>query len=634
MVPSGLALSAKYATCNSVEVELQPAESEASPTGPIVRDPSLGLNEFLHCEPGQGSVEFDLRPHIDVDDISWAEQPLTLEFLSEDVKSAYIQSYITFFHPSLPILHPPTLSTLSSPPVLLMAVLAIGCIYSASKSDRPDALDPNAKRKLSRNLWRCGCHEVKLFVEKHRPRWRTPWVLQSYVLLIVYGTFTGDEKCISKSRDMYRIVVDALRDFELLHQKSVFPAVSAWDWSLSLSASPEETQRTWQLFIDQESTKLALYALYYFDFHLFASFNMRPMLSSIEFEWDLPMDSALWEAESAKKWWHAILQRQLESSDGAMLGDQVQIKSLLVASQSLLSNTASPVLRKTLSSSAFATLCIVASLESLVRDFTRSYYQLPPTLADPSPFHILSQSQNAKVSTAIVSILSITTDKSCSSCDSSCVSLWHAVILGCLSIKISLCKPDDLLVGGIIEASPAAGLATSVHLNLGDYVSTRRSGSSTRRKPIAENGFVAILDEMLTAMHEMGTSTVSPLWEGPWTTVQGFKILIILWQALRFSIAELQSQVCPPPGVNKYAKVYDPARSVVHCIITALDIYDPLEIHISHESLSTPEDLDNVDQLETQFIYWMRKLCDRRDVWDIGPSMGKVLDEICAVDEM
>ncbi|TVY94021.1 hypothetical protein LAWI1_G000288 [Lachnellula willkommii] len=467
-------------------------------------------------------------------------------------------------------------------------------------------------------------------------RWgsSTPWVLQSYVLLIVYGTFTGDEKCISKSRDMYRIVVDALRDFELLHQKSVFPAVSAWDWSLSLSAPPEETQRTWQIFIDQESTKLALYALYYFDFHLFASFNMRPMLSSIEFEWDLPVDSALWEAESAAKWWHGILQKQLETSDSAMLGDQVQIKSLMVASQSLLSNTASPVLRKTLSSSAFATLCIVASLESLVRDFTRSYYQLPPTLADPSPFHILSQSQNTKVSTAIVSLLSIAADRSCSSCDFNCVSLWHAVILGCLSIKISLCKPDDLLVGGIIEASPAAGLATSVHLNLGDYVASRRSGSTARRKPIAENGFVAILDEMLRAMHEMGTSIISPPWEGPWTTVQGFKILIILWQALRFSIAELQSQVSPPPGVNKYTKVYDPARSVVHCIITALDIYDSLEIHISHESLSTAEDLDNVDQLETQFIHWMRKLCDRRDVWDIGSSMGKVLDEICAVEEM
>lgn len=204
--------------------------------------------------------------------------------------------------------------------------------------------------------------------------------------------------------------------------------------------------------------------------------------------------------------------------------------------------------------------------------------------------------------------------------------------LGCLSTKISLCKADDLLIGGIIESSPTAGLATSVHLNLGNYVSLRRSGSSSRRKPIGEHRFVAVLYEMLKAMHEMGVSNTLPASESPWTKIQGFKILIILWQALRFSIAELQSQVCPTPSADKYAKIYDTARVVVHAIITALAIYDPEEQHISHESLSTMEGLDNVDQLETQFVHWIRKLCERRDVWDIGASMGKVLDEICATE--
>lgn len=289
------------------------------------------------------------------------------------------------------------------------------------------------------------------------------------------------------------------------------------------------------------------------------------MISSIEFEWELPTESSLWEAESATEWWHSMLQRQLdlESSCNGLLDDKAQIRSVMIATQSLLSRTSSPWLLKALSSSAFATLCVVSNLESLVRDFTRSYYQLPPNLADPSPFHILTQVQNAQVSAALVVISSIIVDRPCLSCDSKCKSLWHAVTLGCLSIKISLCKPDDLLVGGIIESSPAAGLATSVHLNLGDYVSSRRSGSTSRRKPIAEDGFVSILDDMLKAMHEMGMSPILPPWEGPWTTVQGFKILIILWQALRFSIAELQSQVFHTPSV-RYTKIHDPARVVVH----------------------------------------------------------------------
>jgi hypothetical protein len=419
-------------------------------------------------------------------------------------------------------------------------------------------------------------------VEKNSLSLWPPWALQSWALFIAYGTFTGDEKSIAKSRDMYRKVVDvslfnetitfvltttqALRGFELLHQKSVFPSGSAWDADLALSVSPDEVRRRWQLFIGQESVKMSLYAFYYFDYHLFASFNMRPMISSIEFEWELPSGTALWAAESATGWWHAVLQRQLdlESSCNSMLDENAQIRSVVVATQSLLSNSASPRLMEALSSSPFATLCVVANLESIVRDFTRSYYQLPPTPADPSPFHILTQSQNAQISAALVQISRIVAERPCTSCDSNCRSLWHAVTLGCLSTKISLCKPDDLLVGGIIETSPAAGLATSVHLNLGDYVSSRRSGSSSQRKTIAEDGFVAILDDMLRAMHEMGLSTILPPWEGPWTTVQGFKILIILWRALRFSIAELQSQVCPTPTADKYTKVYDPARVVVH----------------------------------------------------------------------
>lgn len=74
---------------------------------------------------------------------------------------------------------------------------------------------------------------------------------------------------------------------------------------------------------------------------------MRPMISSIEFEWELPADSALWEAESATQWWHVMLQKQLESSDSVVLEGQAQRKSLLIATQSLLSSASRTLLRVT-----------------------------------------------------------------------------------------------------------------------------------------------------------------------------------------------------------------------------------------------------------------------------------------------
>jgi hypothetical protein len=84
--------------------------------------------------------------------------------ISEEVKFNYIQSYITYFHPSLPILHLPTIDSHSTPPILLKAVMAIGSMYSTNRSQPLDILDINANPNLSQELWRSGCFELETFV--------------------------------------------------------------------------------------------------------------------------------------------------------------------------------------------------------------------------------------------------------------------------------------------------------------------------------------------------------------------------------------------------------------------------------------------------------------------------------------
>jgi hypothetical protein len=84
--------------------------------------------------------------------------------LSDEVKYNYIQSYTTYFHPSLPILHLPTLSSNSTPPILLKAVVAIGCMYSANRAQPLDVLDGMSSGNLSQELWRTGCFELETFV--------------------------------------------------------------------------------------------------------------------------------------------------------------------------------------------------------------------------------------------------------------------------------------------------------------------------------------------------------------------------------------------------------------------------------------------------------------------------------------
>jgi hypothetical protein len=413
----------------------------------------------------------------------------------------------------------------------------------------------------------------------------------------------------------------AIRELDLLHQKAAIPALSLWSTDLDLDLPFEEAtiQHKWLQFISQESLKLSLYAICFFDYHLFVSCNGRPAVSSIEFEWDLPKAFSLWEADSASAWW-GILQaghKCLDPYRANHLREEPDTRSLLAATQSLLSANASMQLLSVLAVSPFAALCVVTNLECLVRDFTRCYYQLPPTLSDPNPFHVLTQAQNAQVSAALGLIWGIAGDGPCVSCSQECKSLWHAVRLGCLSTKISLSKPDDLLVGGIVENNPTAGLATAAHLTLGNYVTTRRSGLNVN------DCTLNILGEALKVMHEMATPDRSAAWEGPWSSIQGFRMLLILWRILRMSIAQMQNERTSLNAI-KYPAHFRPANTVIEGVISALRLYSENSF-IS--SISTdPEDAS--DQWEDQYMQWMHQICDRRDVWDVGLSMTKVLEEI------
>lgn len=219
----------------------------------------------------------------------------------------------------------------------------------------------------------------------------------------------------------------AIRELDLLHQKAAIPSLTLWSADLDLDLPFDETTMhlKWQQFVTQESLKLSLYAFYFFDYHLLVSCNARPAVSSIEFEWELPNASPLWEASSALSWWHLLHadHTSLEPYRTDYLHREPDTRSLLAATQSLLSANTSLQLVSLLTISPFSALCIISNLERLVRDFTRCYYQLPPTLSDPNPFHVLTQAQNSQVSAALGLIWGAAGNNPCVSCSETCTSL-------------------------------------------------------------------------------------------------------------------------------------------------------------------------------------------------------------------
>jgi hypothetical protein len=431
--------------------------------------------------------------------------------------------------------------------------------------------------------------------------------------------------------------LQVVRDLQLLHQKLALPQETLWSTGFDLTQNLDQAHgsQKWLAYINQESLKLSMYAFYFLDFHLFAAGNIRPSLSSIEFEWDLPWSTELWEAPNSDDWLTSLFQCEMDVMQSTSFiftnptyrDQDYQSKSILNATQALLSNTPSPRLISILAASAFATICVVTNLECLVRDFTRCYYQLPPNLKDPSPYHVLTQRQNAQVATALGSIWSIMKDGPCIKCSDTCKSLWHAVRINCLSVKVSLSMPDDLLVGGIVECNPTAGMATAAHLTLGDYVVARRSGLSRQKTGISDDGMVALLDDLLKVMHEM-SSAKAQAWEGPWTFIQGFKMLLLLWKALRMGISE--SQLRPETPSGKYPKLSRLGIMVVNVVTSAVQLYASEIVNYPSQQGQGSGDEDG-SEAEVDYVQWMHMVCDRRTTWDVGHAMSAVLDEISAM---
>lgn len=507
-------------------------------------------------------------------------------------------------------------------------MVAIGTLYAASESSQTES-EPALEE--ADKLWASGRKELKSIVLKDSKEVRESWVIQAFLLYIVYGVYRDDGSRLQKSRAMLRTLVDLLRDLELFHQTLTAEEDSAWETDLSpdLDGNENLLDAKWAAFISKESLKLSLYALVFLDSHIFKTCNLRPMISAIELGWELPHAAMLWEANTSRIW----LERLYQDGCGATVSFDTttkyefqgkSTKSLTVATQSLMSASPCPHLTAALAASPFATLCVAANLDCLVQDFTRCYYQLAPSLSDPSAFHILSQSQNKLV---VAALRALSGAKAAAADARQYADLWHAVDLLGVSVKAGLCAPDDLLIGGIVDTGIAAGLATSAHLTLGSYFAARRStqasGAAQELDGAASLGLLAQLMPTLGLAAERTHEAVRG--EGPWATVVTIRLLLTLWKALRHVVQHLRRSAS---AGSTAVSAFDPAR------VTLQAVAGSVEEHMksfapSHEVGSEQGvDGDEFDYHERRVLLLASEICKRRQIWPVGPSMATIFEEV------
>lgn len=274
------------------------------------------------------NVNFPQNKHLYVDEIImsrlFAPLPqLSIEKLlktlpeSKDARtlshriSFYLYSYWESFHPRFSILHEPSFDTSTAEPLLLLAMVIIGCMYSAS------SLEYSQKQQKCPEYKLCMLIAVPLRFELFQhPDFRSPvkvWVLQTLKLL---------EWCEKNylSRAMHeRAHIHHGTTIQLLRRSPFLggnPAVTAKNENLTAeSASGSEDDQTdglpndgdvpldndailFKKWLDSESMNRITFMTFYLDIIDYIKFRHNPQVPFHQLQLlNLPCDEKLWNCK-------------------------------------------------------------------------------------------------------------------------------------------------------------------------------------------------------------------------------------------------------------------------------------------------------------------------------------------------
>lgn len=409
-----------------------------------------------------------------------------------------------------------------------------------------------------------------------------------------------------------------MRSLCVFNQSLAFSANELWISHLKKAAnwSPHDLTQIWSTFASQESFRLSIYTLFFIDLQIASNCNTRPFLSPTESNWDLPPAKDIWESPSADEWLDLVQEAiQKGSLPSPILsvyeGQLADGLSVTQVTQSLLTGKPSPRLLKHLSACPFAAVCVIANLDSLVRDFSTCYYRMPSVLPDPSAYHVLSPTQNRSINAAVNSILDLFEKESSAS-----TQMMRLICLSSWAARLSLCEPDGLLVSGIADTTLAAGLATSAHLVLGSGIATRRAVASTRRR-FGEDSSMIAWDDLLKSLPVIIKSTADQtVHEAPWMTTLNYRILLLLWRTVRRAITELEQNT--KSNLAPMSDVFSPAKIILHLVRENVGAFLP--------DSDRPRG-DDARQTENALVTLMSNIFGT-DTTPVGATIRDILSEI------
>lgn len=252
----------------------------------------------------------------------------------------YVDAFIQFAHPHLPVLHIPTLSfdsleytnTVRASPhhgshqhsgvaggggCLILAMAAIGALY---EYDHP----------ASKELFEAAKKMISLYLEERRKadmsaavngqngeaaNLPTPlWLVQAMLLNVTYGHQCGDKTAAEIASTHCAALVSLARAAQLAQppseQSSPAERQQSADVDMAESGNGQAQQHgrevdlatQWLTWKTAEERKRTLFAIFILSSLLTTAYNQPPTIMNSEILLDLPCDEDLWSAETAQEW--------------------------------------------------------------------------------------------------------------------------------------------------------------------------------------------------------------------------------------------------------------------------------------------------------------------------------------------
>ncbi|KAK5137231.1 hypothetical protein LTR08_000201 [Meristemomyces frigidus] len=251
----------------------------------------------------------------------------------------YVDAFIQFAHPHMPVVHIPTLSfdaveycssIRSSPPqvglnqasitggggCLILAMAAIGALY---EYDHP----------ASKELFEAGKKMIGLYLEERRKAdmsaavngikghdsgvQHTPiWLVHAMLLNVIYGHQCGDKTAADIASNHCAALVSLARAADLAQpahspKADVSESPDVDMGGLSNGHSGRQNQDAdlhtqWLEWKTVEERKRTLFAIFNISSLLTTAYNQTPTIMNSEIQLDLPCDEELWFAETAQEW--------------------------------------------------------------------------------------------------------------------------------------------------------------------------------------------------------------------------------------------------------------------------------------------------------------------------------------------